>query len=148
MDKTDLLAVFDVARKLYPHRKLGNETEFNYFVKTHKDWKKALSLLANAIATQIEWRKAAKKFNSYLPFHSEKRIFIPAWKDFKSWICNRYWELELPKIENQTISGLMIETPEYKELIDRVVRSFELDLVVPDIQARKVKMLKGLKNGT
>lgn len=147
--ETEILEIFDIARKLYPDRKRGNELEFEEFKATcrkkHKDWKKALFLLAPAIATQIEWRKAAKSFNYSLPFRSENRIFIPAWKNFQTWIHQCCWEEEQPQIKNRTISGLMVETPEYKELVKRVAESFELDLVVPDNQARKVKMLADLK---
>lgn len=76
--------VFDEARKIYPGTKRGNQTEFENFFKKHKDWKEVLPLLKPAIEKQITWRKNAKGSD-----------FVPAWKNFKTWINNRCWEDEV-----------------------------------------------------
>ncbi len=76
-------SIFEESRKLYPGDKRGSETEFTYFTKTHKDWRDVLPLLKPAIEQQILWRKNANG------------EFRPAWKQFKSWIFNRIWELEV-----------------------------------------------------
>lgn len=73
---------FEIARKLYPGRKRGLATEFTYFCKVTRDWQEVLPKLLPAIKAQIKWRKNT----------TDK--FIPAWKDFSSWIYNRYWEME------------------------------------------------------
>lgn len=81
----DCKAEFDKARELYPGSKRGLDTEFDYFKKKIKDWKKVVTLLYPAIEKQIKSR-AVKK---------QKGEFIPEWKGFSSWIYNRYWELEV-----------------------------------------------------
>ncbi len=77
---------FERARLMYPGSKRGLDTEFDYFKKKVKDWKGVLTLLAPAIKRQMDWRESA-----------DPNQFIPEWKDFKSWILNRYWEIETPK---------------------------------------------------
>lgn len=79
-------ADFEKARLIYPGSKRGDDTEFEYFKKKIKDWKEVITLLVPAIKQQIEWRENA-----------EPGKFVPEWKDFKSWILNRYWEIETPK---------------------------------------------------
>jgi len=86
-------ADFEKARQMYPGSKLGADTEFEYFKKKTKDWKEVITLLAPAIKRQIEWRE--KK---------EPGDFIPEWKHFKSWIYNRYWEIETPSgLQNEKL---------------------------------------------
>ncbi len=80
--KSDFLVMFESARQLYPGTKRGLETEFENFTKKHKDWKKVIGLLESAIKNQIEQRKADKS----------RKLFVPHWKHFKTWINNRCWE--------------------------------------------------------
>ena len=88
MDFSKEMVIFDEARRLYPHRKLGLEVEFNYFKKKHKNWRQILPLLKPAIERQIKWRKEVTSKNYANP---KFREFIPEWKHFQSWICNSYW---------------------------------------------------------
>jgi len=81
--KEDKLSAFDSARKIYPGTKRGNTTEFNNFVKKHKDWKAVLPLIEPAIRKQITWRANANG------------AFRPIWKIFSTWINNRCWEDEM-----------------------------------------------------
>lgn len=74
---------FDIARKLFPGRKRGIDTEFKDF-KKHTDWKECLDLIEPAIKDQMEHRKKAKQNNA----------FVPQWKHFKTWINQRCWEEE------------------------------------------------------
>lgn len=76
---------FERARKLYPGSKRGLDTEFDYFTIKIKDWKDVITMLAPAIEKQIELRQ--KKINN--------NEWVPEWKQFRSWIFNRFWELEL-----------------------------------------------------
>lgn len=78
--------IFEQARSIYPGRKRGLETEFAYFMKTCKDWREVLPLLQPTIEAQIKHRKQTTKF-------------VAEWKDFKSWIYNRYWELQSDSTE-------------------------------------------------
>ena len=88
--KKEYLAIFNKARRLYPGTKRGNETEFEDFIKKHKDWKEVLSLLLPSIEKQIEYRK-----------NISLNTFIPEWKHFKTWLYNRCWEEETSEIETK-----------------------------------------------
>ena len=76
--------VFDTARKLYPSRKRGLDTEFANFRKQHHDWQAAVILLAPAIEAQKTYRDSAVGF-------------VPEWKNFQTWINQRCWEEEVPQ---------------------------------------------------
>jgi hypothetical protein len=90
MDYTD---EFEKARKLYPGVKCGLGTEFKRFQK-HKDWRVELPKLYPAIEAQIAWRERKKKKNE----------FVSAWKHFKTWLNNRWWEAELDEEEPSPLS--------------------------------------------
>jgi len=92
---------FDKARKLYPGVKRSLDTEFKYFRKTHKDWKKAIPLLYTAIQEQIKKRAEKKR----------KREFVPPWKHFKTWTYNRCWE----EVEGVILSEADLEAKKKKE---------------------------------
>ena len=81
---------FEQARKLYQGTKRGYETELKDFCK-HKDWEKVISLLLPAIQTQIKVRQAMKK----------RGEFVPAWKNFKTWLNQRCWEEEYPQADKE-----------------------------------------------
>ncbi len=85
-DKTNYLSIFDIARKLCGGTKRGNATEFENFVKKHKDWKESLGLLLPAIQNQLDWRLAANG------------EFRPQWKNFRTWINQRCWEDEVKAV--------------------------------------------------
>ncbi len=75
--------IYDIFRKYYPGEKRGLETEFNYFCKTHKDWKDVLPLLLPAVKGAEVRRSALRSANQ----------FVPPWKHLKTWIYNRCWEV-------------------------------------------------------
>ncbi|GAG69762.1 unnamed protein product, partial [marine sediment metagenome] len=89
------LSIFDEARKIYPGTRLGLQTEFDNFVQKHKDWQEILPLLKPAVECQIADRKRKKAANE----------FVPAWKNFKTWINNRCWEEEPTTIPTDTKSA-------------------------------------------
>ena len=78
------MSLFEPSRKLYCGEKRGLETEFAHFVCKHLDWKEVLPLLEAAVGSQIESRRLTK----------EKGEFVPPWKNFKTWINQRCWEVE------------------------------------------------------
>lgn len=81
--KTDNLSIFALARKVYPGTKRGSQTEFDDFIRKHKDWEKVLPLLESAVQQQISFRlELAKNHNN----------FVPPWKNFKTWLGQRCWE--------------------------------------------------------
>lgn len=83
-------AIFESFRKKYPHKKRGLETEYKYFTDKIKDWKEVIDKLEPALDQQI-------KEKEILYARGEK--FIPAWKHLKSWIFNRYWEMEIEEYQ-------------------------------------------------
>jgi len=77
--------LFDNFRKKYPGTKRGLETEFENFLKKHKDWESVLNLLLPAVDKQIKLREIKK----------DKNLFIPEWKNLQTWINQRCWEEEV-----------------------------------------------------
>ncbi len=79
--------LFDIFRNSYKRfggKVLGNDTEFENFIKKHKDWKEVLqnlSPLLECINNQRNALTAAKQF-------------VPPWKNLKTWIFQRCWEEE------------------------------------------------------
>ena len=80
---------FEDFRKKYPGTKGGFEIEFKNFKTKHSDFSKVVKLLCPALEKQIEYRIRAKSAG----------VFCPEWKHLKTWINNRCWEDEMPKIE-------------------------------------------------
>jgi ubiquinone/menaquinone biosynthesis C-methylase UbiE len=81
-NKEQCLALFDEFKKRYPGTKRGLETEYNNFVKKHKDWYDILPLLTKAVEQQIKSREHKVKAGK----------FVPEWKNMSTWINNRCWE--------------------------------------------------------
>ena len=67
----------------YPGTKNGNDTEFNNFIKNHKDWRDILPLLIERLDYQKEARQVRK----------ENKLFTPEWKNLQTWINQRSWEM-------------------------------------------------------
>lgn len=80
---------FEYFRKSFPGTKRGLETEYNNFIKKHKDHKQSVHLLAEGLDKEISWRNAMQA----------KKEWIPLWKNMQTWINNRCWENEFPEIE-------------------------------------------------
>lgn len=74
---------FDIARKAWPGIRRGLETEIKC-LKKHKDWRKVIHLLKPAIDEQIKRHRLKKQLG----------VFVPPWKNFKTWLNNRCWEEE------------------------------------------------------
>jgi len=83
--------IFEQARLAYPGRKRGFQVEWDYFRRVVRNWKTVIPLLGPAIERQAKERELLKS----------KGEFCPAWKDFKSWLLNHYWELSTPELDNQ-----------------------------------------------
>jgi len=90
--------IFDTARRYYPDRKRGLNTEFDNFVRKHKDWREVLPLIEPAIKNQIVWRLSAPV-----------GTFVPHWKNFQTWINRRCWEEELPPHTTKTSKQVVIK---------------------------------------
>lgn len=83
VDKKREENIYDIFRKYYPGEKRGLDTEFNYFCKTHSDWKEILPLLLPAVKREESRRADLEGANK----------FVPNWKHLKTWIYNRCWEV-------------------------------------------------------
>ncbi len=109
--------IFDIARKIYLGTKRGLDTEFENFKKKHKDWKEVLSLLKPAIQNQIQWHKEKKL----------RKEFVPEWKNFQTWINQRCWEEESPKLNEPELE---VERKIYKGSIkDDIKRSNKMQSI-------------------
>ena len=73
---------FDEARRLYPGKKRGLDTEWDNFRKKHKDYREVCPDLVYAIKIETAERKADKA----------RGEFVPSWKNFQTWINKRWWE--------------------------------------------------------
>jgi len=80
-----LIEDFEIFRKNYPGTKRGYEIEFENFKKKHKDWKKIIPLLSDALDYQINCRIEKAKNGG----------FVPEWKNLSTWINQRCWEEEI-----------------------------------------------------
>jgi hypothetical protein len=101
MDYTD---EFDIARKAWPGIKRGLDTELKC-LKKHKDWRKVIRLLKPAIDEQINRRKQKLSLG----------VFVPPWKNFKTWLNNRCWEEEEPAISNPSQTSVKNEIEKRKK---------------------------------
>ena len=81
-ESKNYLLAFDEFRKLYPGTKRGLRTEFDNFVKKHKDWKEILPVLKERLEYQIKARQ----------IREERKLFVPEWKNLRTWINQRCWE--------------------------------------------------------
>ena len=82
--------IFDQFRKSYPKKKSvrGLDTEFYYFIKKHKDWKKVLPILESLNLTLATFGQTDPQF-------------IP---DFSKFIFNRHWEMYQDQDNPQPVS--------------------------------------------
>lgn len=78
--KTD----FEKFRKSYPGTKRGFDTEWNDFIKKHKDWRKVVPLLLVSLNKQTDSRQQKKS----------KGNFAPEWKNLKTWLFQSCWTEE------------------------------------------------------
>ena len=81
--------LFDIFRKAYPGKKRGLDTEYNDFIKKHKDYKQIIPLLPSIIEDQISAKKK----------ELDDTGFTPMWKNLKTWLSQRCWEEEFGKTE-------------------------------------------------
>lgn len=82
---------FEEFRRRYPGEKRGLTTEFEYFQKKHKDWIDITPTLLPALVSQIQQKEGLSKQGK----------FVPEWKHLKSWIYNKYWELEISSSDQE-----------------------------------------------
>lgn len=74
----------------------GLDTEFAYFKKKHKDYRVVIPILKEAVEKEA-FHKTKDKIQGK---------FVPEWKNFKTWVNNRCWEVEYPEVEDLKIQGL------------------------------------------
>jgi hypothetical protein len=102
-DNNIYIVNFEEARKIYPGKKRGSDTEFKNYTKKHKDWKNVLPKLKTSIENQIQARERKVKSGQW----------VPEWKNFTTWINNRCWEEETGS--NNSLDAIV----GYKMIIDR-----------------------------
>ena len=111
-----LKAEFDVFRKKYPGgSKGGIDTEWEYFTKKVKDYKKVAPILNESLDITIQRRNEKKKLN----------LFLADWKNFRTWINGRCWEHAFNESESdiQAKKELSVELG-YGEFIKDGIRTY------------------------
>lgn len=87
-DRDGLMAKFEEARKNFPGSKRGLSTEWGEFNRKHKKRvAEILPLLLPAIESQRKYKDKLDKL----------KVFVPQWKNFKTWISQSSWEDEPSK---------------------------------------------------
>ncbi len=105
---TELKNIFEKARKLFPGSKRGLQTEYDNFLKKHKDGSEVIHLLEPAIQREIIHKTNLKNSGQ----------FCPAWKNFQTWINNRCWEQEFP---DQSLMAAPWDDPD-EETADKLLK--------------------------
>lgn len=95
LSQKDAKKLFDEVRKLYPGVKAGLDTHFKQFVSKHKDFSEAIFKLKDGLIKEKEYRTWCEK----------KKIFVPKWKNFETWLNKRCWEQEYPDMEDELKNG-------------------------------------------
>lgn len=99
MTEKDLKLEFDRVRRAFPNkRKRSLETEWQRFIKKHKDWRDVVPVLYDALMYQIEDYEIDKKAGKW----------VPEWCMFQTWIHQRRWEWSLED-ESQAASQYAAE---------------------------------------
>jgi hypothetical protein len=93
------LNIFNEARKAFPGKKRGNDTEFDNFRRKTRDWKDVITLLLPAINNQIR-DKAKRRFSGG---------FVPEWANLQTWINQRRWEEDITVPTTTTLLPNQIE---------------------------------------
>jgi len=94
---------FEKFRKKYGGTKNGTETEFKNFQR-HKDWEAILPTLEIAVDNQTLERKQK----------TERKEFVPEWKNLQTWINQRCWEQEVKLVEEKPKEEY--KKPNYREI--------------------------------
>lgn len=97
--------LFEKFKKKYGGTKKGSETEFINFQR-HKDWKLVLPTLETAVDNQILERKQK----------TERKEFVPEWKNLQTWINQRCWEQEVILKDEKPIE--VSTRPNYRKIFD------------------------------
>lgn len=91
-EKNNISAAFDQFRIKYPGTKGGLETELDNFLKKYSD--DIIPLLLPALEREIKYHD---------DLHNAGQ-FEPSWKNLKTWINNKCWEQEFPKVDRENIT--------------------------------------------
>ncbi|MCD7936296.1 MAG: hypothetical protein LUG98_05490 [Tannerellaceae bacterium] len=80
--------LFEEFHRMYPGIKRGVETEFEHFRKTHPDYFVVLPLLLPGIKKRISW----------VSQQQSQGLFAPQYPMLQTWINERRWEEETPRV--------------------------------------------------
>jgi hypothetical protein len=85
-NKNLIKGIFDAFRTQYPGQKRGLEEEFKNFIDKNK--LETVHLLLPALNKELHYRQKAKAQGE----------FVPAWKHLKTWINQKCWTQEFPRL--------------------------------------------------
>jgi hypothetical protein len=84
LTKSELMAQFEIFRKMYPGTKRGLATEYKNMTK-HTDHCEIIPTLCDRLQAQIDQKNRLR----------EKRAFVPQWPNLSTWVYQRRWEEEI-----------------------------------------------------
>ena len=92
---------FEIFRKQYPGLKGGSEVELKNFLRKSKQ--EDIELLLPALEREKLHKQKLKESNS----------FCPEWKNLSTWINQKCWLQELPKVNGSEIKQDTVTMPKY-----------------------------------
>ena len=141
--------VFEEFRKIYKGTKRGLDTEFNNFIKKHKDHKSVVLALKESYLNQEEIRAVKKS----------KGEFVPEYANLQTWINQRRWEnedsLEFSEIDDEDKHSRYIAYLKavkdiplmYIKQLSETEFSELIDKYPPDLILQKIREISNKPNG-
>ena len=107
--------IFEIFRISYPGTKRGFGSEFENLKKKHKDWKKIVPVLSDALTYQNSAREIKRLSGG----------FVPEWKNLQTWINQRCWEEEIET--NNLSNGKSKNGATVSQIANAIVKNFATD---------------------
>ena len=101
INKKENAEKFEIFRKQYPGSKGGSEDELKNFLRKSKQ--EDIELLLPALEREKLHKQKLKESNS----------FCPEWKNLSTWINQKCWLQELPKVNGSEIKQDTVTMPKY-----------------------------------
>jgi hypothetical protein len=89
--------IFEAFRQAYPGTKRGLKTELEYFIKNNDP--ETVHLLSPALEKEKNHKSKSKSLG----------LFVPEWKNLKTWISQKCWEQEFTETEQPRTPQLKTE---------------------------------------
>lgn len=102
--KERIKGIFGVFRNAYPGEKRGLEVEFKNFIE--KNTPDTVHLLLPALQKELNYKGQAKAQGE----------FVASWKHLKTWVNQKCWTQEFPKLNGTSLTQNISPEPKFKSL--------------------------------